>query len=307
MKSIAFILFALLLFTGSACTKVSVSVRQHASISSNELTGTNCKLQRELRNQHQETNVWCWAASAHTVIEYLKNEPIKQCALVQAHYRSGLKYDWEDWLRKNRPTGLDPSDWEDWLRKNPPAGLELSDWENWLRKNRPTGLDPSDWENWLRKHTPAGLYTPNCCMKMPEDDPNPSTKNVEIAQNICYQNGWPEFIFDKEEFHTTFDRVRYDWWTPYPHGLTWAEIVEEICADRPMIDVILYARELGGGGHAVVIGGYSELDDGSQWVHVYDPGYNTEEEDSYIWPYDVYLGDPGVFTHVTDYKNISVQ
>lgn len=61
MKSIAIILFALLLFTGSACTKISVSVRQHASSSgpSSELTGTNCKLQRALKNQHQETNVWC--------------------------------------------------------------------------------------------------------------------------------------------------------------------------------------------------------------------------------------------------------
>ena len=56
-----------------------------------------------------------------------------------------------------------------------------------------------------------------------------------------------------------------------------------------------------------MVGGYSELDDGSQWVHVYDPGYNTEEEDSYIWPYDIYLGDPGVFTHVRNYKHISVQ
>ena len=128
-----------------------------------------------------------------------------------------------------------------------------------------------------------------------------------MLRGICYQNGWPESIFATEEFHTTFDGVQYDWSIPYPHGLSWAEIVEEICADRPMISVILYARELGGGGHAVVIGGYSELEDGSQWVHVYDPGYNTEEEDSYIWPYEVYLGDPRVFTHVRDYKNISVQ
>ena len=263
MKSIVLILFALLLFSGSACTKVSVSVRQHASSSSNELTGTNCKLQRELRNQHQETNVWCWAASAHTVIEYMKNEPIKQCDLVDAYNRSQLAYKWDEWLKTKDPK------WDEWLKTNPPL--------------------------------------PNCCMNMPEAESPPTTPNVEIAQNTCYQNGWPEFIFDTEKFHTTFDRVQYDWWTPYPHGLTWAEIVEEICADRPMIDVILYARGLGGGGHAVVIGGYSELEDGSQWVHVYDPGYNTEEEDSYIWPYDVYLGDPGVFTHVTDYKNISVQ
>ena len=144
-------------------------------------------------------------------------------------------------------------------------------------------------------------------MNMPEVELPPRTKNVEVAQSICYQNGWPEAVFATEEFYTTFAGVEYDWSIPYPHGLSWAEIVEEICSDRPMISVILYGRELGGGGHVVVIGGYSELDDGSQWVHVYDPGYNTEEDDSYIWPYDVYLGDPGVFTHVRDYKNISVQ
>ena len=65
--------------------------------SSSGLTGTHCKLQRELRNQHQETNVWCWAASAHTVIEYLKNEPIKQCDLLHAVYSSQLMYEWENW------------------------------------------------------------------------------------------------------------------------------------------------------------------------------------------------------------------
>jgi len=260
MKSIAIILFAVLLFTGSACTKVYVSVHTSGS----GLTGLNCKLKRALKNQHQETNVWCWAASAHTVIEYLKGQPIKQCDLVDALNSSQLTYKWDEWrLKTEHP------EWDDWLKTNPPL--------------------------------------PNCCMNMPEAELPPTTPNVEIAQNICYQNGWPEFIFATEKFRTTFAGVEYDWLTPYPHGLSWAEIVEEICADRPMIDVILYARELGGGGHAVVIGGYSELEDGSQWVHVYDPGYNTEEEDSYLWPYDVYLGDPGVFTHVRNYKNISVQ
>lgn len=248
-------LFALLLVSGSACTNVYVYVRASGS----GLTGTHCKLQRELTNQHQETNVWCWAASAHTVIEYLKNQPnnpIKQCDLVQAVYRSQLMYEWGNWLKTNPPGGLGP---------------------------------------------------PTCCMNMPEVELPPKTKNVEIAQDICYQNGWPEYVFFTEEFRTQFEGYDYDWTIPYPHGLSWDEIVEEICADRPMISIILYALEIGGGGHAVVIGGYSELDDGSQWVHVYDPGYNTAEEDSYLWPYDVYLGDPGVFTHVRDYKNISVQ
>ena len=105
MKSMAIILFAILLFTGSACTKVYVSVHQPAS--SSRLTGTNCKLQRELTIQHQKTNVWCWAASAHTVIEYLRNEPknpIKQCTLVQAVFGSQLAFDWS----KQHPPNLSP-------------------------------------------------------------------------------------------------------------------------------------------------------------------------------------------------------
>jgi len=215
------------------------------------LTGLNCKLQRELKNQAQTTNVWCWAASAHTVIEYLKNEPIEQCKLVDAFYRSRLQSEY----------------------------------------------DPA-----------AGPVRPNCCMPMPEVDPAPKAGSNEWkAQNICYQNGYPEEIFATEEFRARADRYDYDWTIPYPHGLSWEEIVEEICADRPMISAILYSHAFGDGVHFIVIGGYSELDDGSQLVHVYDPGFNTEEDDYYLQPYDVYLGNPGVFTHARDYKNISLQ
>jgi hypothetical protein len=254
MKSIVIILFALLLFTASACTNVHVLVRQHQS--SSGPTGINCKLKSDLKNQDQKTNVWCWAASAHTVIEYLKNEPLRQCDLLHALYRNKLQYEWDTWLI-------------DHPAEEPPP--------------------------------------PGCCMNMPEVEPKPAKKNVSIAQDICYQNGWPEHIFLTEDFRTHFDGYEYDWSIDYPHGLSWDEIVEEICADRPMISAILYAPELGGGAHTVVIGGYSELEDGSQWVHVYDPGFNTMEEDYYLWPYDVYLGDPGVFIHVRDYKNLSFQ
>jgi hypothetical protein len=251
MKGIVLGILVTVLLAASGCTRVSVQVRA----SGGGLTGAHCKLQRPLTNQHQETNVWCWAASAHTVIEYLKNEKLKQCDILQAVYRGPLAYEWAQ-----------------------------------LPKDSTDGLEP-----------------PNCCMNMPEQEMPPGSKNVEVAQRVCYQNGWPESVFATAEFHTTYDGFEYDWSIPYPHGLNWDEIVEEICADRPMISVIFYGREIGGGGHAVVVGGYSELEDGSQWVHVYDPGYNTEEDDSYVWPYDVYLGDPGVFTHVRDYKNISIQ
>jgi len=246
-------LFALVLLGGSACTSVHVHVRAPAPGSG--LTGTHCKLQRELWNQHQQTNVWCWAASAHTVIQYLKNQDIKQCDLVQAVFKSQLNHEWGN-------------------------------------------LPPT---------TTQGLELPNCCMNMPEVEFPAKDPNVQVAQRNCYSNGFPEMVFRTEEFYMTFDGWEYDWSIPYPHGLSWYEIVEEICADRPIISGILYSAEMNGGAHAVVIGGYSELEDGSQWVHVYDPGYNTEEADSYLWSYDVYLGDPGVFTHVRDYKNISVQ
>lgn len=253
MKAKALTLLALLLFAASACTTnttVIVSVQQPA------LTGANCKLQRELRTQDQKTDFWCWAASAHTVIEYVKNEPVEQCTLVDAVFRSRLDAAWEHHI----------------------------------------GKYPGD----------TILTRPNCCMSTEPTYPSDTQPNVGIAINTCWRNGWPEYVFDTEPFRMRFEGYEYDWGNPDPQGLSWEEIVGEICADRPMISAIHFSPELGGGAHTVVIGGYNELEDGSQWVHVYDPGFNTLEDDYYLWPYDVYLGDPGVFTHVRDYKNISL-
>lgn len=247
MKAIAISLLALVLLSGSACTDVSVLVHQRSNRSG--LTGTNCKLQRELPNEGQKTDFWCWAASAHTVIEYMKREPVEQCNLVSAVFRSEL-----DGIPLPNPTDL----------------------------------------------------RPDCCMivgRIPDVN-DPDYDYIKAIDNVCGRNGSPEKVFNTEQFRMHFELYEYDLTNPGPQGLTWEEIVAEICADRPMISAILYSLELGGGGHTVVIGGYNELEDGSQWVHVYDPGYNTLEEDYYLWPYEVYLGQPGVFTHVRDYKNI---
>ena len=246
MKTKAIGLLVLLLLVGPACT-TTVSVSVHQPSSSSALTGTNCKLQRELRNQNQQTDIWCWAASAHTVIEYLKNEPIEQCTLVDAVFRSRLDDAWG----------------------NPP---------------------------------PSDLAPPNCCMST--SDFSTAQANIKLAKTICLDNRWPEHVFDTEPYFMHFERYEYGWTYAGPQGLSWDEIVTEICADRPMISAIHFSPGLGGGAHTVVIGGYDELEDGSQWVHVYDPGYNTLGDDYYLWPYDVYLGAPGVFTHVRDYKNI---
>jgi len=268
MKSIAIILFAILLFTGSACTKVSVTVHNQAT-SGSGLTGLNCKLKRELKNQHQQSNVWCWAASAHTVLEYLKNEEINQRDILQAVFTSQLTYEWNTKIADPR-------------------------WSSVEREK-------------LKHMVPS-----TCWMKMPEEhqlkDPVPiEEQNILTAQQICFQNGYADWVFATEEFHATYTPIWYEWTSSLPHGLGWGDLVKEICSDRPIISIKLYASNVGSGAHAVVIGGYSELEDGSQWVHVYDPSYNTEETESYIEPYHVYLGDPGVFTHAGDYKNISVQ
>ena len=251
MRTKTISLLALLLLAVSACTQVKVSVHQPAS--SSGLTGTNCKLQRELRNQKQETDFWCWAASAHTVIEYLKSERIDQWTLVDAVVRGELDEAWKTTETQRKENG------------------------NVL------GLD--------------------CRMATAEfgkiDHPN-----VRIARRICWTNRWPENVFNTEKFSLYAEPYVYAWTGTDPQGLSWDQIVAEICADRQMISAIYFAPELGGGAHTVVIGGYNELEDGSQWVHVYDPGFNTLEEDYYFWPYDVYLGDPGVFTHVRDYTNI---
>jgi hypothetical protein len=130
---------------------------------------------------------------------------------------------------------------------------------------------------------------------------------VQKAANVCWNSGLPEMVFDLQEFRTYYEKHEFDWVNTGPQGLGWDEIVTEICEDRPIISTIAYSLDRGGGGHAVVIGGYKELGDGSLWVNVYDPAYSTLEGDTYVWPYEIYLGDPGVFTHVRDYKNISVQ
>lgn len=255
MKTQAISLLALLLLSGPACT-TTVNVVVHQPSTSSALTGTNCKLQRELRNQDQKTDFWCWAASAHTVIQYAKNAPVNQCDLVDAVFRTRLDEAWEHHLETR----------------------------------------PGD----------AILSRPNCCMSTEPSSLSDTQPNIGIAINTCWKNGWPHYVFDTEGFLMHFEEYDYYWNDPGPQGLSWDEIVAEICADRPMISAIHFSPELGGGTHTVVIGGYNESEDGSQWVQVYDPGFNTLEDDYYLWPYDIYLGDPGVFTHVRDYKNISL-
>jgi hypothetical protein len=272
IKTIFLGVFALAFLGGSSCTTVHVIV--HAPATGTQLTGTNCKLQRELRNHHQKTDYWCWAAAAQTVIEYVKQESLEQCDLVQVVYGRDL-------ASSLRP--IDPT-----AEQSSPEMLPTD------TDGDPAASTPSD-------------PSPNCCMVdekkfIGPDDP----WYVQKAAGACWKNGRADMVFDTREFSMNYRKHEYDWTYKGPQGLPWEEIVTEICEDRPIVSTIAHDESVGGGGHAVVIGGYKELGDGSRWIQVYDPGYSTIG-DSYVWLYEVYLGDPGVFTHVRDYTNISAR
>ena len=248
LKGVIVAFSTLALLGGSACTKVFVSV--HAPIYGNALTGLNCKLKRELRNHKQETDFWCWAASAHTVLAYLKqDESIRQCDLL------------------NAAIGLDP------------------------KATDPNSID---------------CCKANYLSTDPENATSLTSTLDPASTNVCWLNGWPEKVFERMPYTVSYTPVKFNPAFEGPQGLEWHEIVTEICDDRPIISAVAFSGP-GAGAHTVVIGGYKEMDDGTQWVQVYDPGYSTLEEDYYVWPYEMYLGDPGVFTHIRDYKNISIQ
>ena len=241
-KLVAIVFVYVVATTLSACTHVEVSVHSSASMNPSGPV-PQCKLQRDLINRKQETDFWCWAAAAHTVIAYLKqDELMKQCDLL------------------NAAVDLDPN--------NP---------------------------------LPDAL---NCCKATPDISPSDSKSTIE-SRNLCWINGWPEDVFERLPFTVLYDPISFDPGNENPQGLEWDEISTEICADRPIISAISYSGP-SRGSHTIVIGGYKVLADGTQYVQVYDPGYSTLEEDYYVWPYDIYLGDPGVFVHVRDYKNISI-
>lgn len=144
----------------------------------------------------------------------------------------------------------------------------------------------------------------NCCKATTDINPDDSKSTTE-SRNRCWINAWPDAVFDRLPFTVLYEPISFDPDNQNPQGLDWDEIATEICADRPIISAISYSGP-SRGSHTVVIGGYKDLPDGTQYVQVYDPGYSTLEEDYYVWPYDIYLGDPGVFVHVLDYKNISI-
>ncbi|BFU96571.1 MAG: hypothetical protein NTNFB02_32930 [Nitrospira sp.] len=111
------------------------------------------------------------------------------------------------------------------------------------------------------------------------------------ARDYCDRGLWPDDVLSKADIK--FLKVSYD--PPFDELQGWNDLTWQIDQELPYIVVV---RWVGGGRHAVTIGGYSNSPNSGEFVHVYDPG----QQDFYIMPFtDFYNGIPSKFAHEFDY------
>ena len=109
----------------------------------------------------------------------------------------------------------------------------------------------------------------------------------------CVHSGWPDF--EKHGFssqHTT------------SAALTWDEIKQQL-SDAPNCGHTPFAMTWkwpGGGGHMMVVKGYSEVD-GEKYVYVFDPWWPCVGAEVKM-PYDYYVQEAGHHTHWNDYYGV---
>ncbi|HZH97879.1 MAG TPA: papain-like cysteine protease family protein, partial [Fimbriimonadaceae bacterium] len=104
---------------------------------------------------------------------------------------------------------------------------------------------------------------------------------------VCVVGGWPEF----SKYGFTFKRTSN-------RALTWAELVAEIDANRP---IAFSWHWPGGGGHMMVAYGYSD-ETGVQMVYVADP-WAPDVGNTRIITYSHFVSSPG-HTHWDDFYEI---
>jgi len=105
--------------------------------------------------------------------------------------------------------------------------------------------------------------------------------------NHCVQGGWPEFY----KYGFTYSETTNS-------ALSWQQVNTEIDANRP---VAFSWHWDGGGGHMMVLRGYSTLN-GVRYVAIHDP-WPPKIGDSKSIPYSAYVSGSG-YTHWNDYFNI---
>jgi hypothetical protein len=109
----------------------------------------------------------------------------------------------------------------------------------------------------------------------------------------CVTGGWPEF----QKYNFTFQRTSNT-------ALTFAQLKEQIfCKKKP---VAFSWHWPGGGGHMMVVYGYSDAG-GQQWVYYRDPWPPNTGNGTAAIPYAQWVTDPGRHTHWDDFYDITKQ
>jgi len=125
------------------------------------------------------------------------------------------------------------------------------------------------------------------------DEANKEFSRTDCCNNPtpgdCINGGWPEF----EKYNFTATRTS-------DAALTWDQIKSQIyCSKKP---IAFSWHWTGGGGHMMVIIGYTELE-GQQWVLINDP-WAPNEGDARFITYSEYVSGSD-HTHWDDFYNIT--
>lgn len=142
----------------------------------------------------------------------------------------------------------------------------------------------------------------DCCLvtdQALEQNPGGSDDdNVKASKAVCHTTFRPEWALNALGYENRFQIVRWPLDRPGPRGLTWDELTDQICSNRPFISVKAWDE---GGTHTEAITGYH-----------YDPAGEMVDLDThgmdrfYTIPFNEYQGKPGDYVHVRDYYDIGL-
>lgn len=145
----------------------------------------------------------------------------------------------------------------------------------------------------------------DCCLVTDEEmknydprnpNPRPNDKYIPDSVEVCHSRGRPEWALNALGYENQFGLVKWDPDVLQGQGLTWDQLVGQICDNRPFISVKAWVE---GGTHTEVITGY-HYNGPDAWVDVVSHGMDT----FFSEPFDDYQGKPGDYVHVRDYYDI---
>ena len=150
--------------------------------------------------------------------------------------------------------------------------------------------------------TTGKVVSIDCCLvtdQALEQNPGGSDDdNVKASKAVCHTTFRPEWALNALGYENRFQIVRWPLDRPGPRGLTWDELTDQVCSNRPFISVKAWDE---GGTHTEAITGYH-----------YDPAGEMVDLDThgmdrfYTIPFNEYQGKPGEYVHVRDYYDIGL-